>query len=212
MCSFASLLCICSFVLALAWLYCLHMVLSRGLALGLLAGGAGEVSLLQPLFLQHGMSDCIPLICRENQIPQGDPQSHTAGLSFRSMCPIFGPITCFWISKELCSLQPPLCIRRLSLLFLPPAPVHAARCPHLDAQQQPARGIRKSPCSKHPLLSGGRGERQGLCKDSDCLSEGRVYPKAVCFCLQHAASPSFFLALLPDIPVSVRKHSSCSTM
>lgn len=70
------------------------------------AGDAGEVSLLQPLFLQHGMNECIPLICSENQIPWGDPQSHTAGLSFRSTCPTFGPITCFWISKELCSHQP----------------------------------------------------------------------------------------------------------
>lgn len=58
MCSFASLLCICSFVLALALLYCLLMVLSHGSALRLLQEVQGKYhlsSLTRTLFLQHGM-------------------------------------------------------------------------------------------------------------------------------------------------------------
>lgn len=91
------------------------------------ARGAGEVSLLQPHegFLSPAWdeSDCILLICSENQggsqISWGDPQSRTAELSFRSMCPVFGPITCFGLFKVLCSYQP--LEHREIVIALPPS-------------------------------------------------------------------------------------------
>lgn len=56
-----------------------------------------------------------------------------------------------------------------------PASVFYPRYLDLDVQQQQADSVHKNPCPECLVLSSGRGERQRLCQDPNCLFKGWCY-------------------------------------